>query len=222
MVSEQDGARSKSRWRMDWRAQKNLFAGFLRSGLLGYGGGPSTIPLVHREVVLTYGWMTNEEFADVLALGNSLPGPIATKMAGYIGYRVGGYAGMMTALIATVLPTVVGMIVLVGTLSAFRESPVVAGMTQAVAPVIGIMLASLTWQYMAQSKRELGRIGSMSLAAASLLLFVALDVHPAIAIVVLLAAALGYEPVRRHLRSAPGEKSDSQAESSATVDSSAE
>lgn len=203
MVKGADGAgRANSPWRFDGRVQRDLFVGFLRSGLLGYGGGPSAIPLVHREVVHTYGWLTNEEFADVLALGNSLPGPIATKMAGYIGYRTGGYAGMATALIATVLPTVVGMIALVGTLSAFRDSPIVAGMTEAIAPVIAVMLAVMTWQFMSQSKRELGWVGSIGLAAASVVLFAALDIHPALVILVLLAAALGWEPLRRRLRGA--------------------
>ena len=69
--------------------QWQLFLAFFRVGMLGYGGGPSSIPLVHQEVVKKYGWMDDDEFADVLALGNTLPGPIATKMAGYIGYRVG-------------------------------------------------------------------------------------------------------------------------------------
>jgi chromate transporter len=64
--------------------QIQLFFAFFRVGMLGYGGGPSSIPLVHKEVVEKYKWMNDDEFADVLALGNALPGPIATKMAGYI------------------------------------------------------------------------------------------------------------------------------------------
>ena len=71
----------------------NIFIAFFRSGMLGFGGGPSSIPLVHKEVVGTFKWMDDDEFSDVLALGNTLPGPINTKMAGYIGYRVGGIMG---------------------------------------------------------------------------------------------------------------------------------
>ena len=75
--------------------QADIFMAFFRVGILGYGGGPSSIPLVHKEVVDKYKWMDTDEFGDVLALGNALPGPIATKMAGYIGYRVGGILGMV-------------------------------------------------------------------------------------------------------------------------------
>ena len=73
------------------KKQLDIFIAFFRSGILGFGGGPASIPLVHKEVVGNFGWMTDDEFADVLSIGNTLPGPIATKMAGYIGYRVGGW-----------------------------------------------------------------------------------------------------------------------------------
>jgi len=72
-----------------WKLQGDLFMAFCRVGLLGFGGGPSAIPLFHQEVVRKYGWMDEEEFGDTLALANTLPGPIATKLAGYIGYKVG-------------------------------------------------------------------------------------------------------------------------------------
>ncbi|MBU5195311.1 chromate transporter, partial [Vibrio cholerae] len=88
------------------------FLAFFRVGILGYGGGPSSIPLVKKEVVDKYKWMTDDEFSDVLALGNALPGPIATKMAGYIGWQVKGVFGMINAIIASVVPTILLMIVL--------------------------------------------------------------------------------------------------------------
>jgi chromate transporter len=185
---------------MDWGLQKQLFIGFLRSGLLGYGGGPSAIPLVHREVVDNYKWLSNDEFSDILALGNTLPGPIATKMAGYIGYRLGGITGMLVALIATVLPTVLGMIALVGLLTTFKESPIVEGMTRAVTPVIAVMLAVMTWQFITQSRKELGWIGVIVLFGASLLLYGWLGIHPAILIGVLLVAALVGNPLRGRSR----------------------
>ena len=70
-----------------------LFIAFLIPNLLAYGGGPASIPLIEHEVVARYNWMTKSEFSEFLALANSLPGPIATKMAGYIGYEVGGFLG---------------------------------------------------------------------------------------------------------------------------------
>ena len=66
--------------------------------------------------------MTDDEFTDVLSIGNTLPGPIATKItAGYIGYRVGGWLGMITALIATILPTVVALIIFLTVLRQYKD-----------------------------------------------------------------------------------------------------
>ena len=101
----------------------NIFIAFFRSGMLGFGGGPSSIPLIHKEVVSTFKWMTDDEFSNVVALGNTLPGPINTKMAGYIGYRVGGMIGLLVAVIAVVLPTVLLMLALLTSFNQFKDNP---------------------------------------------------------------------------------------------------
>ena len=65
------------------------------------------VPLVKAEVVDLYGWMTDTEFADALAMGYALPGPIATKIAAVVGFRVGGVLGSIAALAGMVLPSLV-------------------------------------------------------------------------------------------------------------------
>ncbi|HEY4551753.1 MAG TPA: chromate transporter [Bacillaceae bacterium] len=170
--------------------QRDIFIAFFRSGMLGYGGGPSSIPLVHREVVQTFKWMDDEEFSDVLALANALPGPINTKMAGYIGWRVGGVWGMLNALFATAVPTVVLMIVLLTVLNAYKDTPWVAGMSRAVVPVAGVLLGVLTWDFIVKSKGSLGWVGTVVILAISVIVLELLGIHPAILIVGLLGAAL--------------------------------
>ncbi len=64
-----------------------------RTGILGYGGGPSVIPLIRHDAVTRYGWLTDDEFGETLAIANALPGPIATKMAAYLGYKLKGSGG---------------------------------------------------------------------------------------------------------------------------------
>jgi chromate transporter len=168
----------------------NLFIAFFRSGMLGFGGGPSTIPLVHKEVVGTFKWLNDQEFTDVLALGNTLPGPIATKMAGYIGYRVGGLAGMITALTATVLPTILLMLVLLTSLNQFKDNSRVEGMTDAVVPIVGVMLGVLTWDFLKKTKNGLGwKTGSLLLVGSFVAIEI-LNVHPGLVVGVLLVAAL--------------------------------
>lgn len=167
-----------------------LFWAFLKVGILGYGGGPSSIPLVHQEVVTNYKWMDNEEFGDVLAIGNTLPGPIATKMAGYIGYRVAGWPGVINAVLSTIIPSIAAMILLLFSLSSFQDHDWVAGMTSAIVPVVGVMLAILTWDFFAKSKQTLGWFGSIILTIGSLVLMEILGIHPAFLIFALLLFAL--------------------------------
>lgn len=167
-----------------------LCMAFLRVGLLGYGGGPSSIPLVHKEVVERYQWMTDDEFGDVLALGNALPGPIATKMSGYIGWKVAGFLGLIVALFATILPTIILMIVFLVFLSSFQDQPWVKGMTRAVVPVVAVMLGSLTWQFFSKSKDGMGWGYAILLIIISLLALQVIHISPAIIVAVLLLVAL--------------------------------
>ncbi|WP_093054284.1 chromate transporter [Salipaludibacillus aurantiacus] len=167
-----------------------LFAGFFRAGILGYGGGPASIPLVRREAVITYKWMNDEEFSDLLALGNTLPGPIITKMAGYIGYRVYGTSGLLVALFATVMPTVFIMIILVTTLSNAQDIAWVNGMTKAVIPVVGVMLVMLAYSFFRQSTLSNGVLQTIILILISLLVIVVMNIHPAVIIGTLILFAL--------------------------------
>src|SRR5699024_7656228 len=101
---------------------KDLFIAFFRAGMLGYGGGLSAIPLMQKEVAGRYKWMDDDEFSDILALANTLPGPINTKMSGYIGWRLKGFWGMLNCVIATVAPTAILIILLLTTLNAYKDS----------------------------------------------------------------------------------------------------
>lgn len=176
--------------------QKDIFIAFFRSGILGFGGGPSAIPLVKKEVVDIFEMMNDEEFSDILSIGNTLPGPIATKMAGYIGYRVGGWLGLVTALLATVLPTVVLMIVLLASLNELKDIDFVKGMTNGVVPILAVMLGVMTWDFLKKSKKSLGwKTGSLILLA-SFIAMMLLDLHPGIVIAVLLVLALAL-PIKK-------------------------
>ena len=104
-----------------------LWWGWLRVGLLGFGGGPSVIPLIKAEA-LSRGWATEEQFLDTLALGNTLPGPIAVKLAWALGQQAGGLVGAAVAVVALCLPGVALMTTLAALFGRFRDQPAVAGM----------------------------------------------------------------------------------------------
>lgn len=168
---------------MEWIEWLNLIIGFFIANVLGYGGGPASIPLMYREIVTNHAWSTPEEFSNILALGNALPGPIATKIAAFVGYDVGGWVGVIAALAATVVPSAIALIVLLNILQKHRQSPVVKGMTLLVQPVIAIMMLLLTWQMGESAVASIGWLQSLIIAAVAFWLMQFRKVHPAIVII---------------------------------------
>lgn len=105
-----------------------------------FGGGPASIALIQNEVI-KYNWFSVEEFTNVLAISNSLPGPIATKLAAIVGYKTAGVIGAVLAILATVVPTAIAVIVLLNVYNRYKNEAWLKGMLRAVKPVIVVMIA---------------------------------------------------------------------------------
>lgn len=160
----------------------HLFLAFFIPGILGYGGGPASIPLVEHEVVGNYEWMSTQEFSEVVAIGNSLPGPIATKMAGYIGYAEGGILGSIVAMIATVTPSLLLMIFMMAILMKYKDEPEVKNLTKVIRPVIAILLAFMTIQFAQESVEGIGIVYTVIVMVVSFVLLEKVKLHPAFVI----------------------------------------
>ena len=161
-----------------------IFLAFFIPGIIGYGGGPASIPLIENEVVDTYGWMTTAEFSDTLAIGNALPGPIATKMAAYIGYEQAGILGAAIALFATIGPSLILMILLLNLLYRNRNSPRVKRLSSFVLPAIAILMAELTFDFFQTSVQLIDWIPTIVIAVLAYFSLEKWKVHPAIVIIV--------------------------------------
>ncbi|MGY6564725.1 MAG: chromate transporter [Halomonadaceae bacterium] len=156
-----------------------LFLAFFIPNIIGYGGGPAIIPLIEAEVVGRYGWMNAQQFAETLALGNALPSPIATKMAGYVGYDVAGISGAMVAVLATVAPSLLLMLCALGLLHRHRNSPRVQRMSQWVRPVIAMMMAWLTWSFFSEGIHNAGLLHTLLIGAVAAVALLRFRAHPA-------------------------------------------
>ncbi|WP_111412960.1 chromate transporter [Billgrantia lactosivorans] len=165
-----------------------LFLAFFVPNIVGYGGGPAIIPLIEAEVVGRYGWMNAREFAETLALGNALPSPIATKMAGYVGYDVAGVGGALVAVLATVAPSLLLMLGALGLLQRHSDSPRVKRMSQWVRPVITVMMAWLTWSFFSEGLTSAGLLHTLLIGTGAAVALLRFRTHPAIVIL----AALVY------------------------------
>jgi chromate transporter len=118
----------------------DIFLLFTRVALFSWGGGPASLALMQRECTAA-GYVTSAEFADAVAVGNALPGPIAPQVSAYVGYKVAGVAGAVAAAAGTVLPTTILMLIMVIFFFGIKDSPTIRSMLTAVRPVVvGLLL----------------------------------------------------------------------------------
>ena len=128
-----------------------IFFLFTRVALFSWGGGPASLALMQRETTSARWtppgqsepapWVTPDEFADAVAIGNALPGPIAPQVSAYVGYKLAGIGGAIAAAAGTVLPTTILMLVMIVYFFSIKDSPKVQSMLKAVRPVVvGLLL----------------------------------------------------------------------------------
>lgn len=89
-----------------------LFSAYFRVGLLAIGGAYTLIPLIEREVVDNYHWLTEDEFLHLLGVTQSIPGAISIKFATYTGYQIAGIPGVIAANLGHMLPPVLAIALL--------------------------------------------------------------------------------------------------------------
>lgn len=164
----------------------DLFFSFFRSSNLAFGGGPAIIPLVQAETLSRYHWLTPSQFSDGLAISTALPGPIATLLAGFVGYHVSGWSGVLVALLGTIGFTTLAVIFLTNFLMKHMNSPIIKGMLKGVRPVVTVLVA--------KTALDMGmnislNIYNIVIALFTLFALFKLKLHPGI--VILLSMAFG-------------------------------
>jgi chromate transporter len=128
-----------------------IFVLFSRVALFSWGGGPASLALMQREATTALWippgsaepvtWVSPDEFADAVAMSNALPGPIAPQVSAYIGYKLAGLPGAVAAVVGTVVPATVLMLILVVYFFGIKDSPVLQSMFKAIRPVVvGLLL----------------------------------------------------------------------------------
>ena len=122
-----------------------LFWAYLKIGIFGFGGGYAMLSMIQFEIVDHYGWMTLEEFTDMVALSQMTPGPVSINIATYIGYTVGGIFGSLIATAAIVLPSLLMLYLVLKFLFKHKENYIVKTTLSSMKPVIAglIFVAAL-------------------------------------------------------------------------------
>ena len=128
-----------------------LFISYLNIGFFGFGGGYAMLSLIQNEVVVQHQWMTTAEFADIVAVSQITPGPIAINSATYVGYTVGaqagdnpffGILGSAIATFAVCLPSLTLMILVARFFMKLKGNRLVEGAMRGMRPVVIGMIAA--------------------------------------------------------------------------------
>jgi len=108
---------------------------------LTIGGGYVMLPMLQKEFVEKYHWLTNQEFLDAIAFGQVTPGPL-TVMNAFIGYKIFGLIGAISAMISSYLPCIIIVTLVAKYYYTYRESIIVNSSFQGIKPaVIGLLAA---------------------------------------------------------------------------------
>ena len=119
----------------------NLFCAFFKVGIFAFGAYGS-IPLI-REIVLSYGWLTDENFSYIIAVSESTPGPLMLNIATYVGNIQGGLPGSIIANIGVVLPSFLIILTIASSLRRFSGNQYMKIIMNGLKPCItGIILAT--------------------------------------------------------------------------------
>ncbi len=118
-----------------------LFLGFLRVGLFSFGGAYAAIPLI-RDVVLSYGWLTDDSLSYMIAVSESTPGPIMVNLATYVGSNQAGFWGAAVATTAVVFPSYMIILLVTVLLKSLLKNRYVQAVLRGFKPsIVGIILA---------------------------------------------------------------------------------
>lgn len=130
-----------------------LFIGFLKIGLVGYGGGPASIPLVQTEFVEKYNMITEDELIELVGICNMLPGPLITKVAAVVGYRNKGSLGAFVSVMGMILPSTLALIIIIKFFfNSISTNERIGNMVAAVMPTVTIMTLLLVLNFIRKAK----------------------------------------------------------------------
>ncbi|MGC4376915.1 chromate transporter [Fictibacillus sp. Mic-4] len=169
----------------------NLFVSFIKIGFVSFGGGYAMIPVIQYEVE-KHGWLSVQQFTDVIAISGMSPGPIAANAAVFVGYKAGGISGAIIAILAISVPSLIIVLLVSLVFTKVQHQPMIQSAFYGLRPVITGMIIFAAVQFAIQNNL----IGIHHFHVTSLLfLFVSLGLllftrlHPAF--VILLSGIAG-------------------------------
>lgn len=117
-----------------------LFLAFLQIGAFSFGGGYAAMPLIHAQVVEHYGWLSQNDFADLVTIAEMTPGPIAVNAATFVGSQIAGVPGALVSTLGVILPSCIFVTILAWLYTRYRKLSVMQGVLRSLRPAVVAMI----------------------------------------------------------------------------------
>ncbi len=119
-----------------------LFWSFFQVGLFSFGGGYAALPLIQEQVLKHHSWLTQTEFVDILTISQMTPGPIAINTSTFVGTKVAGFPGAITATVGCVTPSCIIVLILATLYYKYKGLSMVQGIINGLRPAVVALIAS--------------------------------------------------------------------------------
>lgn len=136
-----------------------LFLSFFKVGLLGFGGGLAIVRLIY-DSIQSFLDMSQETFANIVAISQITPGPLAVNTATYVGYEAAGIPGALAATFGVILPAFCIVSIVCRTIQKFRDSKVANGMLAGIRPATMGLIGAAAATLVKPSLAGAGRLGT--------------------------------------------------------------
>ena len=119
-----------------------LFLSFVKIGLFSIGGGYAAMPLIEAQVVESQGWLTMNEFIDLITIAEMTPGPIAVNSATFVGIRIAGLPGAVVATFGCILPSLFIVSLLSWLYTRYKNLSLLQSILASLRPAVVALIAS--------------------------------------------------------------------------------
>ncbi|MCT4605942.1 MAG: chromate transporter [Marinisporobacter sp.] len=164
-----------------------MFFIFVKIGTFTLGGGYAMIPLIQEEMVEKNKWIEEDEFIDIIALAQTIPGALAINTSTYIGYRLFGLKGALFGCIGTMLPSVVIIMMVAAFFGRLQESIWVQSIFRGIRPAVVALIVAAVLKLGKTLPKSMLNIGWV---IGSVLCITVFHIHPILVIV--FSGLLGY------------------------------
>lgn len=163
----------------------SMFITFFKIGAFTFGGGYAMIPIIQEEIVDKKKWIDDDEFMDAIAVAQGSPGPVAVNTSIYVGYKIKGLPGAISATLGTVLPSLLIILAIAMFFYQYRENAIIDKVFLGIRPAVVALILSAVYKMMKKSKFGYKRL---LISLGTVLIIVFFSISP---IYLIIAAGIG-------------------------------